>query len=169
MRSASGTERPKSKDPSFSARHSSQQRNPARRKSRSLDSSPAPYERPLLGVRRSWAVQVRQMKNEKNSLKPRIASANEVTQGGAREKRFALARLSPLFGRKLLGGDTGAEPKRQKNSPRGSSEPNTPNGSPQLGRRRNPTKKERHNSPIRWATVWMLRGLKKFHSLRSVG
>ena len=162
------------------------QRVSSKRKSRSLDSSPVRYsDRPVLGVRSSWAtnIQVRPTKNEKrNSLKPRIANGNggggggscnsngnEVnqSQGGVKEKekRFALARLSPLFGRKTLlaNNSTGAEPKQQKDrqnqanhqhhqrqyQSRGCSEPNTPNASPLVGRRRNHTKTERSHSPIR--------------------
>ncbi len=116
-----------------------------RRKSRSLDSSPV-VNRPLPGIRSSWAVQIksRQPKTEKkintNSFRSRVGS--QIVQQPAavesKEHRFALARLSPLFGRKC--------PK-----PDGRSEPNTPNASPALGRRRNNStaKNERRQSPIR--------------------
>lgn len=129
-----------------------------RRKSRSLDSSPVLGTNRLLpDVRSSWAVQIRQpakpeKKTNTSSFRSRVGSQilqvqhvpdNEVRAN--KEHRFALARLSPLFGRK-----------NPPVSKAGRSEPNTPNSSPALGRRRNNSpaanKNERRQSPIRYLT-----------------
>ena len=82
------------------------------------------------------------------SSQPSHQSAPNIG-AAAREKRFTLARLSPLFGRKLMRSDI-----RNK---AGISEPNTPQPSPALPRRRNTTlnqpsinQHERRQSPIRY-------------------
>jgi hypothetical protein len=77
------------------------------------------------------------------SAQPSHQSAPNIC-AGTREKRFTLARLSPLFGRKLMRSDI-----RNK---AGISEPNTPQPSPALPRRRNTTlnQHERRPSPIRY-------------------
>lgn len=143
-----------------------------RRKSRSLDSSPVVgTNRPCPDVRSSWAVQIRQsssnVKTEKktntSSFRSRVGSqilqvqhvvppsSDEVSGGknSHREHRFALARLSPLFGRKCLA----------SNKSNGRSEPNTPSPSPALVRRRNNSttinKNERRQSPIRYSPIHM--------------
>lgn len=126
-----------------------------RRKSRSLDSSPVVGgNRPLPGIRSSWAVQIRQTekmdkKANTGSFRPRVGSqvlqhvsTSDSEAGRGKEHRFALARLSPLFGRKCQASKSNA----------GRSEPNTPNSSPALGRRKNNSaviKNERRQSPIR--------------------
>ena len=86
-----------------------------------------------------------------------MKTRSQIAQGGVKEKRFAMARLSPLFGRKLANNDTtGAEPKckvqntvGRGSQARGYSEPTTPNGSPNVARRKNPVKSKRNCSPIR--------------------
>nr|CAH0102012.1 unnamed protein product [Daphnia galeata] len=144
-----------------------------RRKSRSLDSSPVlgagsnrSGDQGLPGgVRSSWAVQMTQpaipkgmttdKKTNTNSFRSRVGSQvlqvqhvsdSETNNKVNKEKRFALARLSPLFGRKC--------PSSAGKSTAGRSEPNSPNPSPSIGRRRNNSSatvknERRHQSPIR--------------------
>jgi hypothetical protein len=141
-----------------------------RRKSRSLDSSPVLGSNRsggpgLPGVRSSWAVQITQppitkgmtadKKTNTSSFRSRVGSQvlqvqhvsdSETNNKVNKEKRFALARLSPLFGRKC--------PSSAGKSTAGRSEPNTPNPSPSIGRRRNNSSataksERRHQSPIR--------------------
>lgn len=140
-----------------------------RRKSRSLDSSPVVGSNRSRGpglpdIRSSWAVQITQplvtkatttdKKTSTNSFRSRVGSqvlqAQHVSDGEGhnkvnKEKRFALARLSPLFGRKCSSS--------AGKSTAGRSEPNTPNSSPAIGRRRNNSSatvknERRHQSPI---------------------
>ena len=128
---------------SLSAGHLANKESPAgrhRRKSRSLDSSPVINNRPLPGIRSSWAVQIRQP--EKTHFRSRISGSQQqiLADNNVKGSRFALARLSPLFGRKCPKATAGQR-----------SEPNTPNSSPAVGRRRNNTSVciERRQSPIR--------------------
>lgn len=74
--------------------------------------------------------QIQQSVTAIESSQPSHQSAPNIgTAAAAREKRFTLARLSPLFGRKLMRSDIGNKA--------GISEPNTPQPSPALPRRRN--------------------------------
>ena len=151
-----------------------------RRKSRSLDSSPVlgagsnrSGDQGLPGgVRSSWAVQMTQpaipkgmttdKKTNTNSFRSRVGSQvlqvqhvsdSETNNKVNKEKRFALARLSPLFGRKC--------PSSAGKSTAGRSEPNSPNPSPSIGRRRNNSSatvknERRHQSPIRYKLFVLL-------------
>lgn len=124
---------------------SSSTRSHRRRKSRSLDSSPVirPYVHQKAVLPASSVVK---RDHKKTGASFRIGSqvqqSVQQSDGGAREKhRFALARLSPLFGRKCS----------SNKSPL--TEPNTPNSSPAVNRRRNNqtgTKTDRRQSPIRY-------------------
>lgn len=115
-----------------------------RRKSRSLDSSPVMI-RPSIDrkpVPSSSSIR-RDNNNKKTTTSASFRIGSQVQQTGAREKhRFALARLSPLFGRKF--------PSNKSTL----TEPNTPNSSPAVNRRRNnqtaATKPDRRQSPIRY-------------------
>lgn len=119
-------------------------RSHKRRKSRSLDSSPA--IRPSANQKPVLASSAVKRDNKKSSASFRIGSQVQQTASGAREKhRFALARLSPLFGRKCP----------PNKSPL--TEPNTPNSSPAVNRRRNnqsANKSDRRQSPMRYQTSW---------------
>lgn len=142
-----------------------------RRKSRSLDSSPVVGSNRNRGpglpdIRSSWAVQITppvvtkatttDKKTSTNSFRSRVGNqvlqVQHVSDGEGpnkvnKEKRFALARLSPLFGRKCSSS--------AGKSAAGRSEPNTPNSSPAIGRRRNNSSanvknERRHQSPIQY-------------------